>query len=367
MEVRFFKKSERQLMLDSIDRLWRHDHVYVRKPEVLEHLVLNTPYREEFAGADNYSFVGMWDGDRVVGLLGLIPQRFNVFGETHLSMTPSIWITDRNYHKKINGLKMYGIEPATRVMAQVTLGTSETRRFITRNLGWYVFEDFPRWIAVVNKEDTIKHLLPKDSNVIAYLPVAEPVSFTSERYKASESFDADEWDRFYHEKFAPLMIGTARDSEFLNWRYGQSPVLKYNFITVNDSEGHCHGLAVIRIEKISGGAFAIGRILEFIAVEAEASVVLANAVINFEPNVLMWDFYCLSGITAFGFESVGFRRLPAWMDQVMMPTRFQPVDYEVMHITGDIYLDDSIKQRCNIADTAQWYITKGDADQDRAN
>ena len=59
MEVRFFKISERQLLLDSIDRLWKHDHIYVRNPAVLEHLVLNTPYRESFAGRENYSFLGM--------------------------------------------------------------------------------------------------------------------------------------------------------------------------------------------------------------------------------------------------------------------------------------------------------------------
>ncbi len=42
MEVRFFKKEEKSALLNAIDRLWKHNHIYVRNPIVLEHLVLNT-------------------------------------------------------------------------------------------------------------------------------------------------------------------------------------------------------------------------------------------------------------------------------------------------------------------------------------
>ncbi|MBQ9479166.1 MAG: hypothetical protein IJU71_06390, partial [Selenomonadaceae bacterium] len=96
MEVRFFRKSERELLIDSIDKLWRHNHIYVRKPEVLEHLVLNTPYREAFAGEQNYSFVGMWDDDgNVIGLQGFMPQKFNVFGEECNSSTGTVWYVNK--------------------------------------------------------------------------------------------------------------------------------------------------------------------------------------------------------------------------------------------------------------------------------
>ena len=101
METRFFKISEKQLLLDSIDRLWRHNHIYVRKPEVLEHLVLNTPYREEYAGKDNYSFAGIWDDDgNIVALQGIMPQRFNVFGKEYLSTTGTVWFVDKTRKKK---------------------------------------------------------------------------------------------------------------------------------------------------------------------------------------------------------------------------------------------------------------------------
>lgn len=366
MEIRFFKCSERELLLNSIDRLWRHDHIYVRNPAVLEHLVLNTPYREEYAGAENYSFVGMWDEGKVVGLAGLIPQKLNAFGETYPSQTTTIWITDKNHHKRLNGMKMLKSLSDVKPMMHLVIGISEVHKWIAKSLGWYVFEDFPRWVAVVNKKDTIKQLLP-DASTENYLPMAQKVDFNSKKYHVSNSFDGDAWDAFYNEKFAPMSIGTKRDAEFLNWRYEQSPVLKYEFISVKDDNGNYHGLAVVRIEKILDGRYKIGRVLEFIAVESEAAVTLGNAVLDFEPTVLIWDFYCLSNITAFGLESVGFRRIPLWTNKMIMPTRFQPLDHEHMKIIGAIDLNASLRDQLSSIVVSQWYITKGDADQDRAN
>ena len=366
MDIRFFRLSERQLLLDSIDRLWRHEHIYVRSPAVLEHLVLNTPYRIEYAGADNYSFVGMWDDDKVVGLAGMIPQKLNVFGNAHPSQTTTVWIVDKNHHRKLNGMKMLKSLSEVKPMMHLVIGISETHKWIAQSLGWYVFEDFPRWIAVVNKEDIIKHLLPNDDTE-SYLPMAHCADFHSDKYRVSNSFDGDSWDIFYREKFAPIFIGTARDAEFLKWRYESSPVLKYDFISITDADGNYHGLAVVRIESIAEGRYKIGRILEFIAVETEPAILLGNAVLNSDASVLMWDFYCLSEVTAFGLESVGFRRIPFWIDKVMMPTRFQPVDYEHMKIVGAIDLNANIREQLSTMPVPQWYITKGDADQDRAN
>ena len=51
----------------------------------------------------------------------------------------------------------------------------------------------------------------------------------------------------------------------------------------------------------------------------------------------------------------------------MMPTRFQPIDYTHLKINGSIYLDEKIRSNIEQMPTIPWYITRGDADQDRAN
>lgn len=370
MEVRFFKRSERQLLLDAIDRLWRHGHVYVRQPEVLEHLVWDTPYRAAFAGEDNFSFLGMWDDDgEVVGLYGAIPQEMNCFGETYPSETGTIWIVDKTKHRHVDGLDFYDFVNARPMYMRIGMGLSKFSVAVDRMMGYEYIRDLPRWIAVQRMDETLAVLLP-DAGVRPYLPQLRRSPLASSYHVVTDAMDAARWarwDAYYTERFAPMYIGTKRDARFLAWRYGRSPVLKYHFLTVEDADGAVHGLAVVRIEPIFGGKYKIGRILEFIAVAAEPSVVLADAVAQYDPDVLMWDFYCLSDITAFGLEAVGFRRLPEWMDKTMMPTRFQPVDYENMKLNADIWVHEKLRGRLNSINSQQWYVTRGDADQDRAN
>ena len=75
----------------------------------------------------------------------------------------------------------------------------------------------------------------------------------------------------------------------------------------------------------------------------------------------------MSGVTAWGLEAVGFRRIPETINKVLIPTRFQPVDLENFKIKAAIYVSEEAKKEINNLNDHQWYITKGDADQDRPN
>ena len=369
MEVRFFKKSERQLMLDSIEKIWRRNHAYVRMPEVLEHFVLHSPYRAEFAGEDNYSFLGMWDGDRVVGLRGIIPQRFNVFGKEYLSTTGTIWCTDKSSKRKghpINGLALMESYSDHVIWANVGMGLTDFSYRVNAAMGHYMTRDFPRWVAINRKDDALKNLLPENTNPM-YLSETRLIDCDGLLKTSIDELDQGKWDEFYFKEFAPLTVGTQRDYRFLHWRYEQSPVLRYRIVTVEDGDGKYLGLAVFRREPILNGRFALGRIVEFICVRADASIVLANAVLKTFPDVLAWDFYCLSSITAFGLETVGFRRIPEWMDQVMMPTRCNPLEYDRLKIRASVFLDERLRNQIDGLAEIPWYITRGDGTQDRAN
>ena len=81
----------------------------------------------------------------------------------------------------------------------------------------------------------------------------------------------------------------------------------------------------------------------------------------------MWDFYCLSDATAFGLETVGFRRLPDWNERIIVPSRYQPIDHSIVKLNVAIHLDEEFRRFVDPMSSHQWYITKGDADQDRAN
>ena len=363
MEIRFFRKDEKEKLLSAINTLWSNNHVYVRRPEVLEHLTLNTPYRSDFCGDENYSFLGMLDNGKVVGLYGLIPLKANIFGKEYNASTATIWKIDPD--SKANGMDFLKYYYEKDIAFSVTTGLSWMSMAIYKGLGWYTFDDLPRWVAICDLETVIKDLLPLDCNADV-LPIARVSDFKSSYKIEIDNLIKETWDSYYNENFAPVSVGVRRDYEFLHWRYENSPVLKYHILTVEDENRDIHGLAVIRIESILNGTRKIGRILEFISLGAEPSIELANAILNFEKDVVMWDFYCLSDITSFGLEMVGFRKIPQWMDQVIMPTRFQPVDYEHMQINGAIYFSKKFRRKINPT-VQQLYVTKGDADQDRAN
>ena len=325
MEVRFFRKTEKQELLNSIDRLWKHNHIYVRNPDVLDHLVLNTPYRAAFAGEDNYSFLGIWDEEQVVGLRGIIPQKLNFFGQEYDSATSTIWATDTEWKRRVDGLSLRRYVTDYHLGMDLSLGLSEMSLPLYRPFGYDLIENFPRWILITNVTVAKEVLLPKGTDM-TILPQMHRSNIHTPFSIEVDELDREKWDAYYSKKFAPRTIGTKRDYEFLHWRYEESPVLKYHCITVTSSSGDYRGLAVIRIEPILDGQYVIGRILEFMTLDSEASIVLANTILDFSPEVLMWDFYSLADTTSYGLEMAGFIKIPDGFDKILMPTRFHPID-----------------------------------------
>lgn len=376
MEVRFFKKSEKKLLQKSINDLWKENHVYVRDERVLNHLVLNTPYRVEYAGEDNYSFIGMWDSSDVVGLQGAMPQKANIFGNEYPSLTGTIWFADKTKNKAIDGFDLirYALDKSPDNALFIGIGASKIAHKLWKLMGAYMFDDFPRWIGIVNEKEVAEYLL--ESEVFASKTVGSAILKTVKPYPVLNSlqisfddFVDNSWDSFYRD-FSKIYIGVKRDAAFIRWRYLESPILKYHTVSVRTDKYEDAGLSVFRIEEVqsrNGHKFKIGRILEFIAIDEIASIQLANAILSFSDKVVMWDFYCLSDLTVYGLEMTGFRKTPIWAEHLRMPTRFQPIDHEMLRINGFIYVSDRVRKLTNAMANIPWYITRGDADQDRAN
>ena len=357
MEVRFFRKDERELLLEAIDRIWRKNYIYLKAPEVLDHLMFQNPYREKFAGNDNYSVLGMFDSyGKVKGIFAVIPQRLNAFGrEYDASVSGALWAVEEH----VNGLKLISKYLSMDIKMFLTLCLLEKSLTVMKAIGFHEIPNLPRWILVNHPEATIQNIA-SNKELIPFFPLVKRMSIEQEQYHIEYEIDRVAWDDFYRKFFAPMMIGVVRDSSFMEWRYKKAPILSYQFISVVDQQDHCHGLAVIRIESILDGKYKIGRILEFIAVEEVPSLLLANAILEYDKEVLMWDFYCLSSTTVYGLECIGFQRIPEWMDKMMVPTRFQPIDYEYNKINGSIYLSNDIESSIDPISGNKWYVTRGD-------
>ena len=248
----------------------------------------------------------------------------------------------------------------------IGIGINSRVKRLYKALGWYTFDDLPRWIWTGNFNRLKKVFdIPEHSNLNILNNKVERTAFIDDEFV--DNLEESKWNNFYNKVFAPKTIGVKRDYKFLKWRYIDYPFFDYKLLVIKDSLGQYKGLAVYRIENILDGQYQLGRILEFIYDDIDYGLKLAAKLQTVAKNILFWDFYCLSSITALALERCGFVRLDSDESKKYIPTRFQPIDYEVMNIKGTIRLNNNAKKSINLVTDQQWYVTKGDADQDRPN
>lgn len=365
MEIRRLKFSEFDKLIEAIRRLWNPNHVYCRNTELLKYMVYNTPYRKEFCGndEDTTEYVA-FDGDKIVAIYGLIPLEGNVFGTTVMSGTATILKADPQYNCVGVSILQQGLKFKPDVFVGLGMNTKVMRLY--NILGWDMFNDMPRWIWS-NNFNKLKSVfnIPNYSNINCL--DREKFNYILSDTVYINHINENKWNNFYNDEFAPKTIGVKKDYKYLKWRYINYPFFDYKLLGIKDENGNYKGLAVYRIEKILDGQYNIGRILEFIYTDIDYGIKLAAKLQTIKEDILFWDFYCLSSITALALERCGFIRMDSDEKKRFIPTRFQPIDYEVMNIKGGIMLSKKVKNLMNLVCDKQLYITIGDGDQDRPN
>lgn len=366
METRWFRKSEQSLLKEAIDSIWAKGHVFTRNDTLLNHMFFENPFRNLVVKGDDFSFLGLWDEGRIVGILGVIPYEVNVKGKKALGAALTNWKVDSKYAgaglKLLNSVKRYNLSII------LSLGINSTVAKLYHALNWYVLDDVPRWIGFVNRNKVAAAIFKNtDDTLISSCRELRPI-ICKHDLKHVSYLDEQKWNQFYWNVFARRTIGFARSYAFLNWRYLKHPVFEYQILAVIDQQGCYTGLLVYRVEEIMNGSYKIGRIVEFMALDHQSSIALANEILLRNEDVLFWDFYNLSGISAWALENIGFQRKPDWLrDEIVVPTRFQPLDLSCVNMMASMYVSDDVKEQYNLMSDLQWYVTKGDSDQDRPN
>ncbi|MEJ8544090.1 hypothetical protein [Brevibacillus borstelensis] len=370
MEVRLFRRDETDLLQLSIDTLWAKNHVLSRDKQLLNYMFYDNPVSQEIFGEENYGFLGTWLDGRPIGLMGLMAFDLNVKGMKKFGFAPTNWIVPPEYRHTGAGLllmrEMFKWNPSV----VLNLGiTSNVARMYTGMGGYHVLPDVPRWIGLLQKRKTAEMLLNGDVKFLRFYQEITAV-YNQTTYHVERRFDPERWNACYWATFAKRSIGFARGASFINWRYFQHPSFTYQLFTCMDDKGNYQGLMVLRIESILGGQAKIGRLVEFMANDQDSAICLANKVVEIgnENELLFIDFYCFSSISSWGLESVGFKRvLKSESDKLVVPTRFQPIDLETTHMMAALYVSKDVQKKISLIDDQAWYITKGDADQDRPN
>jgi GNAT superfamily N-acetyltransferase len=367
MEIRYFRRSETEQLKNAIHTVWSPNHILSRNDQLINYMFHENPAKNHWIESEHYSFLGVWVDSKIVGMLGVMPFEVNNKGLTRVGCSLTNWIVLPEYRSTGAGFALFHTVKEHNPEMILSLGINSTVGKLYRKMGWSILQDVPRWVGIVNKRKTIEKMLDGNELPLRYWNELKTIQSYND-YQISHHIEEEPWDRFYKEFFAPKTIGFARNYQFIKWRYMNHPIFNYNIITCKDKNNNIKGMAIIRIESLLNDCEKIGRIVEFIAVDQDSSICLANAVAEMSQDLLFLDFYCFSSVSTWGLESIGFKRiLESENDPVVVPTRFQPIDLTITNMMAAFSVQPDIKNKINLAEESCFYITKGDSDQDRPN
>jgi hypothetical protein len=289
----------------------------------------------------------------IVGCLGYITTDVSLSNRRVRGAWVVNWMVDAD--KRRLGLGPMLMREVTRQF-DVTLnsGPAPDAQDLLARMRWTRFGDLARYVRVL---DTAAADLLMDPPVEWPRIDIQPAD-RREQVQRVERFGEDAtqlWNRFMVGRVA----GACRSHEYLNWRYADHPVFEYRLFEAR-RQGVLIGLAVYRLEQALGPRVVIGRILEIIALDECGNGLLQALVDDARPHAALLDFFCSLPSHRSRMRAAGFA---ASEDGCIasIPIVFQPID---RRRTGIPFMADLTRTD---ADNLDWYVTKGDADQDRPN
>lgn len=353
--------------MQAIHSVWANNHILSRDEKLLNYMFYDNPAKQYWVNSEEYSFLGAWYDNKIVGLLGVMPFEVNNKGNMGVGCSLTNWIVHPDYRNTGAGFALFQKVKDHNPEMILSLGINSTVAKLYKKMKWDVLDNVPRWIGIVNKQKTIDKMLNGNEFPLRYWNELKPLS-TSTNYRISGQINEERWDEFYSRFFSKKTIGFSRDFKFIKWRYLDHPQFNYQILTCVDKDDNYKGLAIVRIESIFNQTERIGRVVEFIAEDQDSSVLLANAICELDRDVLFFEFYCFSTVSTWGLESIGFKRiLDSANDSLVVPTRFQPLDLKITNMIAAFSVQSTIVNQLNYAKESCFYITKGDSDQDRPN
>jgi hypothetical protein len=303
--------------------------------------------------------LALLDGE-IAGCLGYVPVEVSLGERVVRGAWTANWVVDPGWHRLGVGVSLMR-ELTRRFDITLAVGLSQDSRSLLPRMGWDDFGELARYVCVLDVRgaraltETGGLEWPAGAPLKGWGP-PEGVSV-----KPVERFSGEAtqlWDKTWGASAA----GTRRSAEFLNWRYTRHPVFSYRLFEARRG-GRLVGLAAYRVEQVRDAQVRVGRIVELVS-EAGLESCLLKAVIDDArlQEVAALDFFCSSRRFSAVMGRCGF--LPGGDGAAaQIPALFQPIDRRRTAIPFMAYLR-------NLPDAAgayDWYVTKGDGDQDRPN
>jgi Acetyltransferase (GNAT) domain len=381
IQIKHCREDDIDAVRRFIDSYWRRGHVLARNASLLRWQFDQT--RTKANTLQGLSILLAWQGDQIVGMLGLIYFDFNIRGMVIPGVWLSHWLTIPESRADGAGLKLLWAIHDLGYDAIFVLGINPTARKVYSALGFELLPCMPRWIGVFDVRKTARLLegvsprtKVKNLDDMCAQYCIDLGSKTSSDpnvnvVEGGESFAAA-WDSFWTDDLAPTLLSPSKDSSYLKWRYIDHPTFKYEIrLALQGTTWKVLGLAVFRVEQIRERTERVLRVLEFLATpEAEDALAFSLIQAAQSHDAVFADFYCTSEKAANALERVGFRRHLAAENETGFPALFQPMEAGHCEISGAFWLSASLRRKLGLGKLLvcnDFYITKSDGDQDRPN
>jgi hypothetical protein len=233
---------------------------------------------------------------------------------------------------------------------------------VTSQLGFRLFDDIPRFLAVIDAAGTQPLICPTcpaaaRAVLAAPPPRWEPAGSRPLSVEQLADYRPD-WSLY-----EGLHFGTLRNARYLRWRYFEHPSFRYEVVVAGPL--HRPALCVYRQERTSGVvSVAVGRIVELFAPadaqgERDAVAALGGAMSALaRSGAVFADLYCSSGPLGRLAEKLGLVRL----EHGVLASRLNPV--ELVADPQNVQLWAASGGPAQLEDM---YVTRSDGDQDRPN
>jgi hypothetical protein len=316
--------------------------------------------RWQFGGRDGKCHVKLAVAeDQIQACLGFIPVEFHVAGQTVRAAWTANWMVAPS-HRRL-GLGPLLLRQLTEQFDIVlSLGLEADACELLPRMGWRDFGDLARYVCVL--DETSASLLTETGQLQWPSPPSTPIAPAQPvgvvEVPLDEGID-DLWSRAWGRQAG----GTRRSLDFLRWRYLEHPSFHYRILRLRSITGGSEALAVFRMEPVRDAPVTVCRITELVAdVPLAANIIRAVVHEARDAGAAMVDFSCSSRRLEQPLISEGF--LPAEVEPAsQLPMLFQPVNRSRRGIRFMAHL----RKVPQAAALTEWYVTRGDGDQDRPN
>ncbi|MGD9901836.1 MAG: GNAT family N-acetyltransferase [Vicinamibacterales bacterium] len=298
-------------------------------------------------------------GATVLGCLGFVPAPLDVAGSSFRAAWTANWMVDPA-HRRLGLGPLLLRQLMAEFDAVLSVGLERDAVDLLPRMGWEDFGDLTRYAMVLDRAG-----LARLTGSVATVDVGptgqyRPSMSSPDVVAASPAAAGTEvWDRVWGRHGA----GTRRTAAFLDWRYRRHPVFDYHSFVSGQDQGPPTGFVVYRIERVRDLPVSVGRIVELVAEPAAVPDLLATVAGHARAaGVAVLDYFCSGRRFDAAVVASGF--LPGDCPEVRdLPLLFQPVNRDRRAIRFMGYVARLPAGTAGL----DWYVTRGDGDQDRPN